>query len=224
MKKLILAVALLGASFAAVSAPPVITGVPTNGVYAFKAYGQALVLYKNGKMIERCVSDDVNRGIFPDITDCTATGHFKNGDSSDGIVYYADDFPETWFSYATGGDIVYDGIYCTGKLIDKTHFKRDTLRNNNENVGNVALVTGKNSRIIDLNRLDWYCIHNRTTSYNECIFCGDIENGDYYCRDAMLMATNELDNSEDDDKNTIVQTVPVKNLPSNNTEDASFIL
>lgn len=63
MKKLILAVALLGASFAAVSAPPVITGVSTNGVYAFKAYGQDLVLYKNGKMIERCVSDDVNRGI-----------------------------------------------------------------------------------------------------------------------------------------------------------------
>ncbi|AGY47607.1 hypothetical protein Marshall_90 [Salmonella phage Marshall] len=63
MKKLILSVALLGASFAAVSAPPVITGVSTNGVYAFKAYGQDLVLYKNGKMIERCVSDDVNRGI-----------------------------------------------------------------------------------------------------------------------------------------------------------------
>lgn len=63
MKKLILAVALLGASFAAVSAPPVITGVSTNGVYAFKAYGQDLVLYKNGKMIERCVSDGVNRGI-----------------------------------------------------------------------------------------------------------------------------------------------------------------
>lgn len=63
MKKLILAVVLLGASFAAVSAPPVITGVSTNGVYAFKAYGEDLVLYKNGKMIERCVSDGVNRGI-----------------------------------------------------------------------------------------------------------------------------------------------------------------
>lgn len=63
MKKLILAIALMGASFAAVSAPPVITGVSANGVYAFKAYGQDLVLYKNGKMIERCVSDGVNRGI-----------------------------------------------------------------------------------------------------------------------------------------------------------------
>lgn len=63
MKKLILAVTLLGTSFAAVSAPPVITGVSTNGVYAFKAYGQDLILYKNGKMIERCVADGVNRGI-----------------------------------------------------------------------------------------------------------------------------------------------------------------
>lgn len=138
--------------------------------------------------------------IFPILSYFTATGHFINGDSSDGIVYYSDDMPETWFNYGNDGDIVYDGIYCTGKLIDKSHFKRDTLRNNNENVGNVALVTGKNSRIIDLNKLDWYCIHNRTTSYNECIFCGDIKGGDYYCRDAMLYATIQLDNSEDDDK------------------------
>lgn len=63
MKKLILAVAMLGASFAAVSAPPVITGMSTNGVYAFKAYGEDLVLYKNGKMIERCVYGDTSRGI-----------------------------------------------------------------------------------------------------------------------------------------------------------------
>lgn len=101
-----------------------------------------------------------------------------------GQVFTVQDIPDFVFSYSNCGETIYKGIYCRGKLIDKTHFRRDTLKNDGfDNVGNVSLVTGSNSRIIDLTKLEWYCIHNETTSYNECVYCGETGHV-YYGHDA----------------------------------------
>lgn len=104
---------------------------------------------------------------------------YKEGDCL-GEVLTVQDIPDFYFSYDNGGGTIYKGIYCRGKLIDKTHFRRDTLKNDGfDNVGNVSLVTGNNSRIIDLTKLEWYCIHNETTSYNECVYCGETGHVNY---------------------------------------------
>lgn len=107
-----------------------------------------------------------------------------------GLVYLGGDIPSSYINYGSAGGLIYSGIFCTGQMIDKTHFKRDTLRNNDSNVGDVSLVTGKNSRIIDLKKLEWYCIHYRTSSYFECVYCGGTTRY-YYAHNAYLSYTNE---------------------------------
>lgn len=62
MNKFILAIILAGYAFTA-SGASVVRGISTNGHYSFKAFGPDLLLYKGNKMIERCVTDETNRGI-----------------------------------------------------------------------------------------------------------------------------------------------------------------
>lgn len=93
------------------------------------------------------------------------------------------DFPECNAILGSGGpgSVVYNGIFKAGRKIDDTHFEINDQGSGLDNLsGDMKLVTDQIGPIIDLTKLDWYCIHRGETTYYECSICGDVKDKTFY--------------------------------------------
>jgi len=87
----------------------------------------------------------------------------------------AGDFPEGYTILGSGhpGPMVYNGIFRLGRKIDDTHFEVSFMEESGITSGDVSLATDQTGDIIDLTKLDWYCIHRGTQYIYQCSVCGE---------------------------------------------------
>ncbi len=108
-----------------------------------------------------------------------------------GYSFDPKELPETiCFHYgrgwANGYFDLYDGIVREGKMMDDTHFKVNYPKLNSNGIydsGDMSLVTS-DTDIVDLEKLEWYCIHDRVSIRYKCIYCDKTKNNAVYSKGA----------------------------------------
>jgi len=98
-----------------------------------------------------------------------------------GYNYDPGDLPDTICfeygrGYANGYFNFYEGIVREGEMIDDSHFK---VKDSGWNRGDMSLVTS-DTNVVDLEKLDWYCVHDRVTIRYKCIYCNKLKNNAVY--------------------------------------------
>lgn len=84
--------------------------------------------------------------------------------------------------WSNGTQKLYDGIIREGKMLDDTHFKVKSAKLDSKNFydrGDMALVTNETD-VIDLAKLDWYCVHDQVSVRYKCVYCNKLKNNAVY--------------------------------------------
>lgn len=183
------------------SSNPGVAKVTKNGTVTAKKAGKTTISVKHNNKIYKCklqvYSGDFNHKhkyknkvavnwsyliLDPEIW---PYGSFSTGLVS-GRMFEISDLPEminfeAGTGWGNGGLKIYDGIYRAGKLIDSTHFKLDNDLNASDfySRGDISQITG-DVDVIDLEKLDWYCIHDQVSVSYVCEYCGAIKNNSIY--------------------------------------------